>query len=138
MERTDPIPSQHHYDPSSAGFFVRLCVQGEVRYERDSLQGLKGCCVRGLSGYSYPKVPRAHPQTTGSESSGLQYTIDQPPASKVEMTDWPTEWDMEGETHDAWAVGERQPRGLHFTPKVAPSFDGRISWFAFEEAIDDW
>ena len=24
------------------------------------------------------------------------------------------------------------------TSKVAPSFDGRISWFAFEEAIDDW
>ncbi len=23
-------------------------------------------------------------------------------------------------------------------PKVAPSFDGRVSWFAFEEAIDDW
>ena len=32
----------------------------------------------------------------------------------------------------------RQPQGLQFTPKVAPSFDGRISWFAFEEAIDDW
>ena len=22
--------------------------------------------------------------------------------------------------------------------KVAPSFDSRISWFAFEEATDDW
>ena len=38
----------------------------------------------------------------------------------------------------AWAVDERQPQGLHFTPKVAPSVDGRISWFAYEEAIDDW
>ena len=27
---------------------------------------------------------------------------------------------------------------MHITPKVAPSFDGRISWFAFEDAIDDW
>ncbi len=52
--------------------------------------------------------------------------------------DWPTEWDIEGELNDAWAVDERQPQGLHFTPKVAPSFDGRISWFAYEEAIDDW
>ena len=52
--------------------------------------------------------------------------------------DWPTEWDIEGELNDAWAVAERQPQGLHFTPKVAPSFDGRISWFAYEEAIYDW
>ena len=28
--------------------------------------------------------------------------------------------------------------GFHFTPMVAPSFDGRSSWFAFEEAIYDW
>ena len=54
------------------------------------------------------------------------------------MIDWPTEWDTEGEINDAWAVDERQPQGLHFTPKVAPSFDGRTSWFAYEEAIDDW
>ena len=40
--------------------------------------------------------------------------------------------------NDAWAVDERQLQGLHFTQKVAPSFDGRISWFAYEEAIDDW
>ena len=58
--------------------------------------------------------------------------------SKAETMDWPTEWDTEGELNDAWAVDERQPQGLHFTPKVAPSFDGRISWFAYEEAIDDW
>jgi len=38
----------------------------------------------------------------------------------------------------AWAVDEIQPQGLHFTPKVAPSFDGRTSWFAYEEAIYDW
>ena len=36
------------------------------------------------------------------------------------------------------AVDERQPQGLQFTPKVAPSFDGRTSWFAYEEAIYDW
>ena len=39
---------------------------------------------------------------------------------------------------DAWATDERQPQGLQFTPKVAPSFDGTTSWFAYEEAIDDW
>ena len=54
------------------------------------------------------------------------------------MIDWPTEWDTEGELNDAWAVDERQPQGLHFTQKVAPSFDGRTSWFAYEEAIGDW
>ena len=36
------------------------------------------------------------------------------------MIDLPTEWDTEGELNDAWAVDERQPRGLHFTPHVAP------------------
>ena len=30
------------------------------------------------------------------------------------------------------------PHGLQLTPKIAPGFDGRISWFAYEEAIDDW
>ena len=54
------------------------------------------------------------------------------------MNDFPTEWDMEEETNDAWAVDERQPQGLHFTQMVAPSFDGRIFWFVFGEAIDDW
>ena len=54
------------------------------------------------------------------------------------MSEWPIEWDTKGETNHAWAVDERQPQGIQFTPKVAPSFDGRISWFAFEEAIDDW
>ena len=39
---------------------------------------------------------------------------------------------------DAWTADERQPQGLQFTPKVAPSFDGRTSWFAYEEAIGHW
>ena len=30
------------------------------------------------------------------------------------------------------------PHGLQSTPKIAPGFDGRISWFTYEEAIDDW
>ena len=68
-----------------------------------------------------------------------QYTLDQSPEEdKAETMDWPTERDIEGELHDVWAIGEREPQGLHFTQKVAPSFDGRISWFAYEEAIDDW
>ena len=29
-------------------------------------------------------------------------------------------------------------RGCNIPPKVARSFDGSISWFAFEGAIDDW
>ena len=54
------------------------------------------------------------------------------------MTDWPNELDQDSEMFDAWIADERQPQGLQFTPKVAPSFDGRTSWFAYEEAIDDW
>ena len=30
------------------------------------------------------------------------------------------------------------PHGLQSTPKIAPGFDGRISWFTYGEAIDDW
>ena len=31
------------------------------------------------------------------------------------------------------------PRGdLQSTPKIPPAFDGKSSWFAYEEAIDDW
>ena len=28
--------------------------------------------------------------------------------------------------------------GLQSTPKIPPNFDGRASWFAYEEALDDW
>ena len=39
---------------------------------------------------------------------------------------------------DAWTADERQPQGIQYAPKVAPSFDGRTSRFAYEEAIADW
>ena len=87
--------------------------------------------MRGFSGYSYHKVPHGTPTKSGSEACGWQYSLEQPRESKADMTDWPTEWDIDGETNDAWAVDERQLQGLHFIPKVAPSFDGRISWFAY-------
>ena len=54
------------------------------------------------------------------------------------MADWPNELDQDSEMFGAWAADERRPQGLQFTPKVAPSFDGNTSWFAFEEAIGDW
>ena len=54
------------------------------------------------------------------------------------MTDWPHELEQDSEVFDAWTADERQPQGLQFTTKVAPSFDGVISWFAYEEAVDDW
>ena len=47
-----------------------------------------------------------------------------------------TEWDQEG--CEAFAIEEINPMGLQSTPKIPPSFDGRISRFAFEEAVDDW
>ena len=33
---------------------------------------------------------------------------------------------------------ELLPAGAVMTPKIPPAFDGRTSWFAFEELIDDW
>ena len=32
---------------------------------------------------------------------------------------------------------ELLPAGAVMTPKIPPAFDGRTSWFAFEELIDD-
>ena len=49
-----------------------------------------------------------------------------------------TEWDQEKDSFEAFAIEERNPMGLQSTPKIPPSFGGRISWFAFEEAVDDW
>ena len=37
-----------------------------------------------------------------------------------------------------YSVGDQAGPGLQSTPKIPPSFDGRSSWFAYEEAIDDW
>ena len=38
----------------------------------------------------------------------------------------------------SFAVGDQAGPGLQSTPKIPPSFDGRSSWFAYEEAVDDW
>ena len=38
----------------------------------------------------------------------------------------------------SFAVGDQAGPGLQSTPKIPPSFDGRSSWFSYEEAIDDW
>lgn len=46
-----------------------------------------------------------------------------PAKNTANMTDWLTAWNVENETSDAWAVHERQPQGIQFTPKVAPSFE---------------
>ena len=46
--------------------------------------------------------------------------------------------------HDTFAMrrSNPQPSTIHMTQqmttKVAPAFDGRTSFFAFEDAIDDW
>ena len=38
----------------------------------------------------------------------------------------------------SFATGDTAGPGLQSTPKIPPSFDGRSSWFAYEEAVDDW
>jgi hypothetical protein len=50
--------------------------------------------------------------------------------------------DHENDVESAWqnhAYAEPYPTAiLQFTSKVAPSFDGRVSWLSYKEAIDDW
>ena len=50
--------------------------------------------------------------------------------------------DYDQDVESAWqnhAYAEPYPTAvLQFTTKIAPSFDGRVSWFSYEEAIDDW
>ena len=38
----------------------------------------------------------------------------------------------------SFATGDSAVTGLQSTPKIPPSYDGRSSWFAYEEAVDDW
>ena len=39
----------------------------------------------------------------------------------------------------ALATSEQMPNSLTAsTPKIAQGFDGRSSWFSYEEAVDDW
>ena len=38
----------------------------------------------------------------------------------------------------SFAAGDTAGPGLQSTPKIPPSFDGRSSWFSYEEAVDDW
>ena len=48
------------------------------------------------------------------------------------------------QAHDAFAMGRGNPSSntIHMTQqmttKVAPAYDGRTSFFALEDAIDDW
>ena len=50
--------------------------------------------------------------------------------------------DYDQDVESAWqnhAYAEPYPTAvLQFTTKIAPSFDGRVSWFSYEEAIDEW
>ena len=46
---------------------------------------------------------------------------------------------QEYDEHDAYGVSDEIPKvDTQSTPKIPPAFDGRSSWFAYEEAIDDW
>ena len=47
--------------------------------------------------------------------------------------------------YESYAMKQRmQPHGgqlmmtIQVTTKVPPAFDGKTSWFAFEDAVDDW
>ena len=45
---------------------------------------------------------------------------------------------MESDEEMSFAAGDHAGPGLQATPKIPPSFDGRSSWFSYEEAVDDW
>ena len=52
---------------------------------------------------------------------------------------WPEDSYGQGDYHHADVADHlNPPPGLQSTPKIPPGFDGRGSWFAYEEAIDDW
>ena len=38
----------------------------------------------------------------------------------------------------SFVAGDSAVSGLQSTPNIPPSYDGRSSWFAYEEAVDDW
>ncbi len=47
--------------------------------------------------------------------------------------------------YESYAMRQRQPHGgsqlmmtAQVTTKVPPGLDGKTSWFAFEDAMDDW
>ena len=52
------------------------------------------------------------------------------------------EWENYPNENDAFATGHAGMRPVvgiqQVTTKIPPTFDGRSSWFAYEEAIDDW
>ena len=45
----------------------------------------------------------------------------------------------QSESYDVFGASDEVPRlDNQSTPKIPPAFNGRSSWFAYEEAIDDW
>ena len=46
--------------------------------------------------------------------------------------------EMDDAEEMSFAAGDTAGPGLQSTPKIPPSFDGRSSWFSYEEAVDDW
>ena len=45
----------------------------------------------------------------------------------------------QSDSHDVFGASDEVPiLDNQSTPKIPPAFDGRSSWFAYEEAIDDW
>ena len=45
---------------------------------------------------------------------------------------------MDEEGEHTFAADDKVTAFTQSTPKIPPGFDGRSSWFAFEEAVDDW
>ena len=45
---------------------------------------------------------------------------------------------MDEEEESTFAADDKVTAFTQSTPKIPPAFDGRSSWFAFEEAVDDW
>ena len=68
------------------------------------------------------------PPSSGSGASFLLSTVGRTEKRKETM-------DEDEYTFAAEGAVTSHPQS---TPKIPPGFDGRSSWFAFEEAIDDW
>ena len=54
------------------------------------------------------------------------------------MTYW-NDQDHFTDNHDAFGISDEPPKlDNRSTPEIPPAYDGRSSWFAYEESIDDW
>jgi hypothetical protein len=82
-----------------------LLSQQKVRFQRDSIHGLRGAACAAIVDKRIPRSRLYFPTERGSKTT----------QQLMEMTDRLNKWEVDTQTDDAWAVDERQPQGIQFT-----------------------